>query len=136
MSNSCTLMTAVSRITSFWAGWKRQLQLTWREEAKRLQIAKTGATPSGSANTSAASTNKQTTPPSSSATTGEGGEKRKVWRHSSCLISQWRSPHATTLVPPRLAPDIPKRTTSKSCGSTQLRLKRPLSMRPISILYV
>ena len=56
---------AVSRIASFWAGWKRQLQLTRREEAQRLQIAKTGATPN------------QTTPPSSSATTGVGGEKRK-----------------------------------------------------------
>ena len=44
---------AVSCIASFWAGWKRQLQLTRREEAKILQIAKTGATPN------------QTTPPSS-----------------------------------------------------------------------
>ena len=55
---------AVSRIASFWSGWKRQLQLTRREEAQRLLLAKTGATP------------KQTTPPSSSATSG-AGEKRK-----------------------------------------------------------
>ena len=73
---------AVSRIASFWAGWKRQLQLTRREDAKKLQFAKTGATPSGPADTSAVSTKNQTTPPSSSATTGKAGEKRKSG-HSS-----------------------------------------------------
>ena len=62
-----------------------------------------------------------------------GCSEEKVCRHSSVLISLWRSPHKTTLVPPRLAPNIPKRTTSKSCGSIQLRPKRDLVLRPISI---
>ena len=55
---------AVSRIASFWADWKRQLQRSRREEAQKRLLTGAGAT------------SNLTTPPSSTATSG-AGEKRK-----------------------------------------------------------
>ena len=54
-----------------------------------------------------------------------------------CLISQQGKPLKTTLVPLNVAPNIPKRTTRKSCGSTQQRRKKVQSVNPFSsMLYL
>ena len=123
---------AVSHIASFWASWKREQQLTLRENAKK------NSTMKSLEQTQADRLNQlthwlQTNPLLPSPLPLWAREQgRGSVRLLHCLPSLLESRHATTLTPPRLALENQKRTTRKSCGSIQLRLKKALLQRPIS----